>query len=61
MSKKHIIRIDGKTVEVSDEIYTFLKRSEWNNNYAELRRKRERIIIDSETDSKNNTRKGGFT
>ena len=48
MSKKHIIRIDGKTVEVSDEIYTFLKRSEWNNNYAELRRKRERIIIDSE-------------
>ena len=35
MSKKHIIRIDGKTVEVSDEIYTFLKRSEWNNNYAE--------------------------
>lgn len=48
MSKKHIIRIDGKTVEVSDEIYTFLKRSEWNNNYAELRRKQERIIIDSE-------------
>ena len=48
MSKKHIIRIDGKTVEVSDEIYTFLKRSEWNSNYAELRRKRERIIIDSE-------------
>lgn len=48
MSKKHIIRIDGKTVEVSDEIYTFLKRSEWNSNYAELRRKRERIIIDCE-------------
>jgi len=45
MSKKHIIRIDGKTVEVSDEIYTFLKRSDWNNDYAQIKRKREKNII----------------
>lgn len=46
MSKKHIIRIDGKTVEVSEEIYTYPKRSEWNNDYAQIKRKHEKIEVD---------------
>mgnify|MGYP000463679392 CR=1 FL=1 len=47
MSKKHIIRINGKPVEVSEEIYTYIMRSDWNNYYAEIKRKRERIRINS--------------
>lgn len=51
MSKKHIIRIDGKTVEVSEEIYTYIMRSDWNNYYAEIKRKRERIRINSKKET----------
>ena len=47
MSKKHIIRINGKPVEVSEETYTYIMRSDWNNYYAEIKRKRERIRINS--------------
>ncbi len=51
MSKKHIIRIDGKPVEVSEEIYTYIMRSDWNNYYAEIKRKRERIRINSKKET----------
>lgn len=51
MSKKHIIRIDGKPVEVSEEIYTYTMRSDWNNYYAEIKRKRERIRINSKKET----------
>jgi len=44
MSKKYILN-NGTAVEVSEEIYTYLKRSDWNNNYAQIKRKREKIII----------------
>lgn len=46
MSKKHIIQIDGKSVEVSEEVYTYLRRSDWNSDYADTKRKRERIEVD---------------
>ena len=46
---KHIIYINGTAVEVSEEIYTYIKRSDWNNEYAEIKRKREKITIDCET------------
>lgn len=51
MSKKHIIRINGKPVEVSEEIYTYIMRSDWNNYYAEIKRKRERIRINSKKET----------
>lgn len=51
MSKKHIIKIDGKPVEVSEEIYTYITRSNWNNYYAEIKRKRERIKINSKKET----------
>lgn len=44
MSKKYILK-NGTSVEVSEEIYTYLKRSDWNNDYAQIKRKREKIII----------------
>ena len=44
MSKKYILK-NGTAVEVSEEIYTYLKRSDWNNDYAQIKRKREKIII----------------
>ena len=31
MSKKYILK-NGTAVEVSEEIYTYLKRSDWNND-----------------------------
>ena len=46
MSKKYILK-NGTAVEVSEEIYTYLKRSDWNNEYAEIKRKRERIVVDT--------------
>ena len=51
MSKKHIIRIDGKPVEVSEEIYSYIMRSDWNNYYAEIKRKRERIKINAKNET----------
>lgn len=51
MSKKHIIKIDEKSVEVSEEIYTYITRSDWNNYYAEVKRKRERIRINSKKET----------
>lgn len=46
---KHIIYINGTAIEVSEEIYTYIKRSDWNNKYAEIKRKLEKIAIDCET------------
>lgn len=46
---KHIIYINGTAIEVSEEIYTYIRRSDWNNEYAEIKRKREKITIDCET------------
>lgn len=51
MSKKNIIRIDGKPVEVSEEIYTYIMHSDWNSYYAEVKRKRERIRINSKKEA----------
>lgn len=51
MSKKNIIRIDGKPVEVSEEIYTYIMHSDWNSYYAEVKRKRERIRINSKKET----------
>ncbi len=48
-NNNYAVFVNGETVQVSEEIYTYIKRSEWNSNYAEIRRKRERIIIDTET------------
>lgn len=31
---KHIIYINGTAIEVSEEIYTYIRRSDWNNQYA---------------------------
>ncbi len=44
-NSKYVVFVKGEAVSVSEEIYTYIKRSEWNSNYAEIRRKRERIII----------------
>ena len=46
---KHIIYINGTAIEVSEEIYTYIRRSDWNNEYAEIKRRREKITIDCET------------
>lgn len=43
--KKYIVYVDGKPVEVNEEIYTYIKRSDWNSNYADYKRKRDKIII----------------
>ena len=43
--KKYIVYVDGKPVEVNEEIYTYIKRSDWNSNYADHKRKRDKIII----------------
>ncbi len=44
---KFVILVDGEAVSVSEEIYTYIKRSEWNSEYAEIKRKREQIIINN--------------
>ncbi|MBD5112747.1 MAG: sigma-70 family RNA polymerase sigma factor [Ruminococcaceae bacterium] len=46
---KHIIYINGTAIEVSEEIYTYISRSDWNTEYAEIKRKREKITMDCET------------
>lgn len=46
MSDKRIYYINGTAVEVSEEIYTYLKRSEWNSDYAQIKRRREKIAVD---------------
>ncbi len=44
-NSKYVVFVNGKAVSVSEEVYTYIRRSEWNSNYAEIKRKRERIII----------------
>lgn len=51
MPKKHIIQIDGESVEVSEEVYTYLRRSDWNSDYADTKRKRERIEVDKKKET----------
>ncbi len=47
--KKYEIYINGNPFCVSKEIYTFLKRSEWREDYYEYKRKRATVIIDEES------------
>lgn len=48
MSKKYIIKIDGMPVEVNQELYEYITKSDRKIKYAERDRKQERIIIDYE-------------
>lgn len=51
MSKKHIVKIEGQPVEVSEEVYTYLKHSEWNSYYTNVKRKRERIRVNTKRET----------
>ncbi len=45
MSKKRIIYLQGKSVEVSEEVYNYLKKSDRQLKYAYQDRKQEKIKI----------------
>ena len=47
--KKYEIYINGKPFEVSKKIYTFLKRSNWREEYYTIKRKRATVILDEKS------------
>lgn len=47
--KKYEIYINGKPFEVSKEVYTFLKRRNWREEYYTIKRKRATVILDEES------------
>ena len=48
MTNKFYLYINGKPIEVTEELYTYYMRSEWRNQYRDVKLKNGRIIIDND-------------
>lgn len=48
---KYTIKIQGKPVEVSKEVYEYLTKSDNHIKYIEKTRKREQVIIDNDNET----------
>ena len=48
MTNKFCLYINGKPVEVTEELYTYYMRSEWRNQYRDVKLKNGRIIVDND-------------
>ena len=48
MTNKFYLYINGKPVEVTEELYTYYMRSEWRNQYRDVKLKNGRIIVDND-------------
>lgn len=49
MKNKFYLYVNGKPVEVTEELYTYYMRSEWRNQYRDVKLKNGKIIIDNDT------------
>ena len=48
MANKFYLYINGKPIEVTEELYTYYMRSEWRNQYRDVKLKNGRIIVDND-------------
>ncbi len=48
MTNKFYLYINGKPIEVTEELYTYYMRSEWRNQYRDMKLKNGRIIVDND-------------
>ena len=47
-AEKYYLYINGKPIEVTEELYTYYMRSEWRNQYRDVKLKNGRIIVDND-------------
>lgn len=45
---KYYLYVNGKHIEVTEELYTYYMRSEWRNQYRDVKLKNGRIVVDND-------------